>query len=65
MSEDALGTQIFGVSSSRCVGLSRMMLGWVGVEIGVKIEVKLAASSTGDVASVTMGGTASPDVYAR
>src|SRR3712207_7028019 len=35
-SEDALGTLISGGSSSRRVGLSRMMLEWVGVKIGVK-----------------------------
>ena len=36
MSEDALGTQVAGGISSRRVGPSRMMLGWVGVESGVK-----------------------------
>ena len=36
MSEDALGTRISGGISSMRVGLSRMMLGWVGVKIGVK-----------------------------
>ena len=47
VSEDALGMRISGGISSRRVGLSRMMLGWVGVKIGVKkIEVKLAASTT-------------------
>ena len=36
MSEDALGTWISGRISSRRVDLSRMLLGWVGVKIGVK-----------------------------
>jgi hypothetical protein len=36
MSENALRTGIPEGFSSRRVGLSRMMLGWVGVKIGVK-----------------------------
>src|ERR687897_700507 len=36
MSEDALGMQIIGGASSGHVGLSQMMLGWVGVKSGVK-----------------------------
>jgi hypothetical protein len=46
MSDNALWTRISGGISSTCDGLSRVMLGWVGVKIGVKAEVKSAASST-------------------
>jgi hypothetical protein len=42
MSDDALGMRISGVSSSGRVGLSRVMLGWVGVKIGVKDRGQLA-----------------------
>jgi hypothetical protein len=47
MSEDALGTRISGGSSSRGVGLSRVMLGWVGVKIGVKDRGQLADFRSG------------------
>src|ERR671921_1393296 len=43
MSEDALGTRISDESSSGRVDLSRMMLGWVGVESGVKDRGQLPA----------------------
>ena len=62
ISEDVLGTRIFGRSSSRCVGLSRVRLGWVGVKIGVKLA---AFQHTGMSPAIMMGYTGSPGVYTR
>src|SRR3712207_2469353 len=55
MSEDALGMRISRGSSLGRVGLSRMKLGWVGVKIGVKAEVKLAAFQYKGIACRTVG----------
>ena len=62
MSEDALGKRISGGIPTRRVGLSRMMLGWVGVKIGVKLA---AFQHTGMSPAIMMGYTGSPGVYTR
>jgi hypothetical protein len=47
MSEDALTERDFREILVEALGLSRMMLGWVGVKIGVKeIEVNWLTSSS-------------------
>jgi hypothetical protein len=56
MLDNVLGTRISGQSSSRRVGLSRMMLGWVGVQIGVKDRSQIGCLPVdGDIASAHDG----------
>ena len=66
MSEDALGTRISGGIPSRRVGLSRVMLGSVGVKIGVKDRSQISGFQYAwTLPVITMGRPESPDVCNR
>ena len=46
MSEDALGTRVSGGNLLKGCQSESDDVGWVGVRLGLEIEIKLAASST-------------------